>query len=74
MPLKKNVDEALRDGTSVRRVIVFRRAGNEIHMEEGRDVWWHRDLEYVDANCPPPPLDSEQFGCTMREWALQRRR
>ena len=41
------------------RVIVFRRAGNEIHIEEGRDVWWHRELEYVDANCPPTPLDSE---------------
>jgi acetyl-CoA synthetase len=59
VPLKKNVDEALRDGTSVRRVIVFRRAGNDIHMEEGRDVWWHRELEYVDADCPPVPLDSE---------------
>src|SRR3989440_9535344 len=59
VPLKKNVDQALRDGTSVRRVIVFRRAGNEIQMEEGRDVWWHRELEYVDANCPPTPLDSE---------------
>ncbi|PYL66878.1 MAG: acetyl-coenzyme A synthetase, partial [Verrucomicrobia bacterium] len=59
VPLKKNVDDALRDGTSVRRVIVFRRAGNDIHMEEGRDVWWHRELEYVDANCPPTPLDSE---------------
>src|SRR5216110_2521059 len=59
IPLKKNVDQALRDGTSVRRVIVFRRAGNEIHMEEGRDIWWHRELEYVDANCPPTPLDSE---------------
>jgi AcrR family transcriptional regulator len=23
---------------------------------------------------PVPPLDDEQFGCTMREWALQRRR
>ena len=59
VPLKKNVDDALRDGTSVRRVIVFRRAANDIHMEEGRDVWWHRELEYVDANCPPAPLDSE---------------
>jgi acetyl-CoA synthetase len=59
VPLKKNVDDALRDGTSVRRVIVFRRAANDIHMEEGRDVWWHRELEYVDAKCPPAPLDSE---------------
>jgi acetyl-CoA synthetase len=59
VPLKKNVDEALRGSTSVKRVIVFRRAGNDIHMEEGRDVWWHQELEYVNADCPPVALDSE---------------
>ena len=59
VPLKNNVDHALSGGTSVERVIVFRRAGNEIHMEEGRDVWWHRELQYVDANCEPVPVDSE---------------
>jgi acetyl-CoA synthetase len=59
VPLKKNVDDALRDGTSIKRVIVFRRAGNEIHMEPVRDVWWYRELEYVDAYCPPASLDSE---------------
>ena len=59
VPLKKNVDDALQGGSTVKRVIVFRRAGNEIHMEEGRDVWWHRELEYVNANCPPTRLDSE---------------
>src|SRR5947209_10247022 len=59
VPLKKNVDEALQSGTSVKRVIVYKRAGNEIHMKEGRDVWWHRELEYVDVNCPPVWLDSE---------------
>src|SRR5262249_16210111 len=57
--LKKNVDDALPDGRSVRRVIVFRRVGNEIHMEERRDAWWHQELEYVDANCTAAPLDSE---------------
>src|SRR5437868_13582331 len=60
VPRKKNVDDALRERTSVRRVVVFRRTGNDIHMEEGRDVWWHRELEYVDANCPVVPLDSER--------------
>jgi acetyl-CoA synthetase len=59
VPLKKNVDDALRGETTVKRVIVFRRAGNDIHIEEGRDVWWHRELEYVDAHCPPVALDSE---------------
>ena len=59
VPLKHNVDEALQGKTTIRRVIVFRRAGNEVHIEEGRDVWWHRELEYVDAHCPAPGLDSE---------------
>ena len=59
VPLKKNVDDALREKTSVKCVIVFRRTGSEIQMEEGRDLWWHRELEYVDANCPPALLDSE---------------
>src|SRR5438046_5076136 len=57
--LKNNVDHALAGGTSVKRVIVLKRAGNEIHMEEGRDVWWHRELEYVGVNCEPVALDSE---------------
>jgi acetyl-CoA synthetase len=61
VPLKKNVDDALRDGAapSVTGVIVFRRAGNDIHIEEGRDRWWHREIDYVDANCPAAALDSE---------------
>ena len=59
VPLKNNVDHALSGGTSIKRVIVFRRAGNEIHMEEGRDVWWHRELTYVDASCEPVAVDSE---------------
>lgn len=67
VPLKKNVDEALtlKDASgasltkTIERVIVLKRAGNEVHVEEGRDVWWHRELEYVDANCPPEKMDSE---------------
>ena len=65
--LKKNVDDALalKDASgkplakTIERVIVLRRASNDIHIEEGRDVWWHRELEYVDANCPAEHLDSE---------------
>jgi acetyl-CoA synthetase len=57
--LKKNADEALKDDTQVEKVIVFRRANNEISITEGRDVWWHREMEYVDAQCEPEALDSE---------------
>lgn len=59
VPLKQQVDEALKESPGVKRVIVFRRANNDVHIEEGRDVWWHREMEYVDANCPPAALDSE---------------
>jgi acetyl-CoA synthetase len=59
VPLKKNVDEALKDSAQVERVIVFRRANNDISIKEGRDVWWHREMEYVDAHCEPEELDSE---------------
>jgi len=67
VPLKKNVDDALNlkdaSGNSftstIEKVIVLRRCGNEVHFAEGRDVWWHRELDYVDANCPPAQMDSE---------------
>ncbi len=61
VPLKKNVDDALKGNAApgIKSVIVFRRAGNDIHIEEGRDVWWHREMEYVDAKCPAAALDSE---------------
>ena len=65
--LKKNVDDALKladeDGKllarTIERVVVLKRAGNEVEIEEGRDVWWHRELHHVDANCPPEKMDSE---------------
>ena len=67
VPLKQNVDEALtlKDGQgellakTIEKVIVLRRANNDVHIEEGRDVWWHRELEYVDAHCPAEKMDSE---------------
>ena len=59
VPLKKNVDEALKVNAQVERVIVFRRANNEIIIKEGRDVWWHHEMDYVDAQCEPEALDSE---------------
>ena len=67
VPLKKNVDEALKikgpDGSllakSVESVIVHRRANIDIHIEEGLDFWWHRELEYVDTKCVAAKLDSE---------------
>ncbi len=57
--LKQNVDHALEGDKQVRKVIVFRRTHLDIHIQEKRDVWWHREMEYVKADCPAEPLDSE---------------
>jgi acetyl-CoA synthetase len=67
VPLKQNVDEALtlKDSKgellakSIEKVIVLRRANNDVQFQEGRDLWWHRELECVDAICPAEKLDSE---------------
>src|SRR4029453_4864807 len=34
-------DEALKQCPSVDQVVVVRRARNEVHMQVGRDHWWH---------------------------------
>ena len=57
--LKAAVDEALKDTPSVKSCIVVRRTGQRIHMEAGRDFWWHELIETVDANCAAEHLDSE---------------
>ncbi len=60
VPLKKNVDHALKDGTTaVETVIVLRRTGQEIAMTEGRDVWWNEEMAKASADCPAEAFDSE---------------
>jgi acetyl-CoA synthetase len=39
-PLKENADEALQDTQSVEHVVVVRRTGEDVPMEEGRDQYW----------------------------------
>jgi acetyl-CoA synthetase len=57
--LKAAVDEALKQTPSVEACIVVRRTAVPIHMEPGRDRWWHELMETVDDTCPAEELDSE---------------
>lgn len=61
IPLKGNVDEALAGCPSVTACVVLRRAGNDIAMTEGRDIWWHDLMADPDlsALCPCEDMDSE---------------
>jgi acetyl-CoA synthetase len=59
VPLKQNVDIALRGAPSVRDVVIVRRTSQHIEFEYGRDHWWHELRENASASCPAIPLDSE---------------
>ena len=57
--LKPAVDEALKQTPTVKGCIVVRRTGSKIHMEPGRDYWWHEVMQTVNADCPAEELESE---------------
>ena len=61
VPLKRNVDAALKDCPCVETVVMVRRIGEAaaVEVDETRDVWWHQAIENVPAYCEPEPMDSE---------------
>src|SRR6058998_3049117 len=58
LPLKKIVDEAVAGLDVVQHVVVFKRAGIEVSMREGRDHWWHELMAKADAECEPEAMDA----------------
>ncbi len=59
IPLKKNVDEALKRTPDVARVIVVKVTGNPVDMTPGRDIWYDDAARDVPAECPPEPMNAE---------------
>ncbi len=59
IPLKTNADTALSDSPSVEKVIVVRRTGMDVPMENGRDVWWHEEMMDSPIDCPAEEMDAE---------------
>ena len=59
LPLKQTVDEALAKSPTVEKCIVLDRVNEAIHMEAGRDFWWHEVMAKASEQCPAEPLDSE---------------
>ncbi len=57
--LKATVDEAVVNCPSVKNVVVYKRSGSPVNMQEGRDHWWHDLTAAAESNCPAEPLDSE---------------
>jgi acetyl-CoA synthetase len=59
VPLKANVDKALNDCPDVSSVIVVQNTGSHDAWKDGRDVWYHEQIETVSADCPPEEMDAE---------------
>lgn len=61
IPLKKNVDEALKNPqvTSVDNVIVLKRTGGNIDWNPDRDIWWHEAIEQVSDQHTPVAMNAE---------------
>lgn len=60
-PLKANADKALEGVDCIEQVIVVQRTGNEVNMQEGRDVWYHEVMKNSPINCPVEPMDAEDM-------------
>jgi len=59
--LKERADEAVEKSPSIEKVVVVRRVGREIPMEEGRDSWWHELMQDAPSYCEPERMDSEDM-------------
>ncbi len=59
IPMKANADTAVKDTPSIETIVVVQRTGHSVNMQDGRDVWWHKELAKVDADCPAEELDAE---------------
>jgi acetyl-CoA synthetase len=68
VPLKNNVDEALKQTDLVKKVVVLQRVGAPtipgakvapVTWVEGRDVWWHELVREQSIECPAEPMDAE---------------
>lgn len=59
IPLKENMDEALKECPFVQTCIVVKRTGKEILWSEGRDFWYHELMETASPTCDPVEMNAE---------------
>ncbi|MBI3220271.1 MAG: acetate--CoA ligase [Bacteroidetes bacterium] len=59
--LKAIVDEALDKSPTVEKCIVLERTKTKINMKPTRDLWWHDEMQKVNAQCPAEEMDAEDL-------------
>ena len=58
-PLKTNADKAFAKVDGDVKMLVVKRTGGDIAMEDGRDFWLHEMEAKVSADCPPAEVGAE---------------
>ncbi|WP_324716526.1 acetate--CoA ligase [Carboxydochorda subterranea] len=61
IPQKARADEAAQKSGGIEKVIVVRRAGNDVPMQPGRDLWWHELMEGARGVAAPEEMDAEDM-------------
>ena len=59
IPMKSNADTASKQTPSIEHIIVVKRTGHEVTMKDGRDLWWHQEIEKAELYCEPERMDAE---------------
>ena len=60
VPLKEAADKALSSGCDcIKNVIVLKRTGHDIAMQEGRDIWWSDAIAGQSNECEPVWVNAE---------------
>jgi acetyl-CoA synthetase len=59
--LKPQVDEAIEGAPSIEKVLVVKRTGQDVTMQEGRDYWWHDIVDRQSTEHEPEWMDSEDL-------------
>ncbi len=61
VPLKEAADTAMERTDRIRHCVVLRRTGNEVDMQEGRDVWWNDLISDHSTDCPAESMNAEDL-------------
>ena len=59
IPLKKNIDEALKKCPNVKKCIVLKRTGGNVPLDSKRDVWYHELTSKMSTTCKPEEMNAE---------------
>ena len=59
IPLKENVDFALKNCPNVHTCVVVQRTSTKVDWTEGRDLWYREEVQKHDDICEPEVMDAE---------------